>query len=87
MTPTSCREHLCCLSGLPNEQVGNGLNVSLQAIETLVFDGLREELANPEAVAEYVRTYNAAGAWPRRAATARSICSATTASSTAKSIG
>jgi hypothetical protein len=24
-----------------------------------VFEGLREELANPEAIAEYVRTYNA----------------------------
>src|SRR4029078_2104675 len=30
-----------------------------QAIEMLVFDGLREELANPEAIAEYVRAYNA----------------------------
>jgi site-specific DNA recombinase len=37
----------------------NGRKVSRPAIETLVFDGLREELANPEAIAEYVRTYNA----------------------------
>jgi site-specific DNA recombinase len=37
----------------------NGRKVSRQAIETLVFEGLREELANPEAIAEYVRTYNA----------------------------
>jgi site-specific DNA recombinase len=37
----------------------NGRKVSRPAIETLVFEGLREELANPEAIAEYVRTYNA----------------------------
>lgn len=37
----------------------NGRKVSRQAIETLVFEGLRDELANPEAIAEYVRTYNA----------------------------
>jgi site-specific DNA recombinase len=39
----------------------NGRKVSRQAIETLVFEGLREELANPEAIAEYIRTYNAPG--------------------------
>ncbi|MEN3347505.1 MAG: site-specific recombinase, partial [Bradyrhizobium sp.] len=33
--------------------------VSRQAIEALVFEGLREELAHPEAITEYVRTYNA----------------------------
>lgn len=37
----------------------NGRKVSRAAIESLVFEGLREELANPEAIAEYVRTYNA----------------------------
>jgi len=37
----------------------NDRKVSRPAIETLVFEGLREELANPEAIAEYVRTYNA----------------------------
>ena len=31
---------------------GNGRKVSRPAIETLVFEGLREELANPEAIAE-----------------------------------
>jgi site-specific DNA recombinase len=66
----------------------NGRKVSRQAIEALVFEGLRDELANPEAIAEYVRapTTPSAGAWPRRVATARSICSAATASSTARSI-
>ncbi|HTO68145.1 MAG TPA: recombinase family protein [Bradyrhizobium sp.] len=37
----------------------NGRKISRQAVEALVFEGLREELANPEAIAEYVRTYNA----------------------------
>ena len=53
----------------------NGRKVSRQAIETLVFEGLLEELANPEAIAEYVRTYNRApalgqGEWRPREASA-----------------
>ena len=37
----------------------NGRKVPRPAIEALVFDGLRDELAHPEAIAEYVKTYNA----------------------------
>jgi hypothetical protein len=36
----------------------NGRKVSRSAIEALVFEGLRDELAHPEAIAEYVKTYN-----------------------------
>jgi len=37
----------------------NGRKISRQAIEALTFDALGDELAHPEAIAEYVRTYNA----------------------------
>jgi site-specific DNA recombinase len=37
----------------------NGRKVSRQAIEALTFDALRDELAHPEAIAEYVKTYDA----------------------------
>jgi site-specific DNA recombinase len=37
----------------------NGRKVSRQAIEALTFEALRDELAHPEAIAEYVKTYNA----------------------------
>jgi site-specific DNA recombinase len=36
----------------------NGRKVSRSAIEALVFEGLRDKLAHPEAIAEYVQTYN-----------------------------
>ena len=36
----------------------NGRKISRSAIEALVFEGLRDELAHPEAIAEYVKTYN-----------------------------
>jgi len=38
---------------------GNGRKVNRDAIEHAVFAGLREELAQPAAIAEYVRVYNA----------------------------
>lgn len=37
----------------------NGRKVSRPAIEVLLFEALRDELAHPEAIAEYVKTYNA----------------------------
>lgn len=38
---------------------GNGRKVSRDAIEAVVFEGLREELLHPASIAEYVRVYNA----------------------------
>lgn len=48
-----------CSAHRENGSCANGRKVARQAIETMTFAALREALAQPEAVAEYVRAYNA----------------------------
>jgi site-specific DNA recombinase len=56
---TKGTHRLQCSAHKESGVCGNGRKVSRDAIERAVFDGLREELLQPAAIAEYVRVYNA----------------------------